>query len=110
MAAVATACDSVKQCMTPATPAVTGPGFFFFQNTQRVLRGGTGVNDQWLATRSGGSDMGTKALPLPLQIAAQTVVVQTGFTDGDNARVGCLLNQLIYGGFRRVLVIRMHAD
>jgi hypothetical protein len=45
------------------------------------------MNNQWLVTGSRGTDMAAKTLALPLQIAFQSVVVKTGFPNGDDPRV-----------------------
>jgi hypothetical protein len=40
------------------------------------------MNNQWLARFPRGTDMGTEALALPIQIALEAVIIETGFADG----------------------------
>ncbi len=54
--------------------------------------------------------MRPKALALPLEIAAQAVVIEPCLADRDDPRMACELHQLrrIHRGV--ILVVRMHAD
>ena len=68
------------------------------------------MDHQWLAALTRGPDMRAKTRSLPLEISREPVIVEPCFTNGNNFRLARQLDQLLDRGFRRPLVIRMHAD
>ena len=64
------------------------PGRSFLpHDSQSVFSRLAGMNNERFARLPGSPYVGAKTLPLPLGIALDPVVVQTGFPDGDNLGV-----------------------
>src|SRR5215467_2878844 len=83
-------------------------GLLLPHDPQSVLGSVPGVDYQRLPTFARRPDMGPKPLPLPLEVAAETVIVQPGLADRDDLRISRQLDQA-----RRLdglgFVIRVHA-
>jgi hypothetical protein len=69
------------------------------------------MHDQRLSGDSGCRDVGAKASLLDGGAIWASVVVETGFTDGDDSTArGSETHQGVYVGIGAVLLVRMHAD
>src|SRR5687768_16383101 len=79
-------------------------------DAQRVRCSFTGMNDKRLPTLPGSADMLPETLPLPLQIAFEAKVIQSGFTDSDYFWMISQRYQLRSLRFGQVFVIGMNAD
>jgi hypothetical protein len=83
---------------------------FLAHDPERVVRSGTGMDDQRLARLFRRGDMHAKAPSLPFEIPLQPIVVEPGLPDGDHLGTRGERHQVGNRRFRRVLVIGVHAD
>ena len=64
-------------------------GIFLLQDLQRIFFRIAGMDNQWLPGLFGSRDVPAETLPLPVQIAFAAIVIEPGFTNGDDLRVPC---------------------
>lgn len=88
-------------------------GFFcavFTQQAQGVGGCFAGVDDKRQAALFGGGNVDGETAVLPFQIAAAPVIIQSGFADAGNFRVGGMLHQFGGGEFGGGFAVGVDAD
>ena len=83
---------------------------FLGHDAQCIVRRRPGMNDKRLPALNCRTNMGTESVALPVQVSGQPVVIQPGFTDGDNFGMLSQTYQFGLGWLSFQFVIRMHAD
>ena len=68
------------------------------------------MDDQRLSRLTRGPDMGAKTLPLPVEIAFGTKIIQTGLSDRHVLWVGREFDQFRDTWLLAVMVVRVHAN
>ena len=85
-------------------------GLLLAHQAQGVVRGAAGVDDQRLAGRARGADVGAKARALPFGRVLLPVVVEPGFADRHHLGMVGERDQARHIGFFDAVVVGMDAD